>query len=40
MNCNHARLIQIENIEDGGDASTIYQCEQCKELLTVTIQPA
>lgn len=36
--CNHPRLIQIQNPEMGGIATT-YQCLQCKNLLTVTIAP-
>ncbi|MFL6311636.1 MAG: hypothetical protein ACJ71W_05980 [Terriglobales bacterium] len=39
MNCNHPRLTKAENVEMGGTASTIYQCDECSDLLTVTITP-
>lgn len=38
-NCNHPQLTQIVNIENGGINSRTYQCQKCKDLLTLTIEP-
>ena len=37
--CTHPELFHVENPEEGGTASTTYQCRNCKALLTVAIKP-
>ena len=37
--CAHMQLIKVTNLDGGGEASSIYHCQLCKQLLTVTIKP-
>jgi len=37
--CTHPHLTHIVNIENGGEKSTTYQCQECKQLLTVALKP-
>lgn len=40
VECTHARLVHITNIEFGGEKkSTTYKCEGCNNLFTVNLQP-
>jgi hypothetical protein len=35
MDCKHIHLIKVVNIEDGGEKSKIYMCQECKELFQI-----
>jgi len=37
--CNHPHLTHVVNLEFSGDQSTTYECQECKQLLTVVITP-
>jgi len=37
--CTHPVLVKVVNPEEGGTASTTYQCKNCKALLTVATKP-
>lgn len=38
--CKHNNLIRIVNEEEGGpENSKVYQCQECKTLLTVDAKP-
>jgi transposase-like protein len=39
MNCTHPHLTHVINSSFGGLASTTYRCQECKQLLTVTLKP-
>jgi hypothetical protein len=37
--CPHPSLVRVVNAEFGGQDSTTYRCDDCRDLLTVSIKP-